>query len=176
VKQHGRLDCAFNNAGVQLEMTSVAELDEEIWDRTIAINQKGVFLCMKYEIQQMLKQGGGTIVNTASIAGQAPLAMMPAYTASKFAVVGLTRYAAVEYAKTGIRINAVCPGTMKTPMLERGIAYDPEKIEPWVLGLSPIGRFGEAQDIADAVLWLSSDHAKYVYGVALPVDGGILAQ
>ena len=176
VQRYGRLDCAFNNAGVQLECNTLADLDEEIWDKTIAVNQKGVFLCMKYEIQQMLKQGGGVIVNTASIAGERPLVMNPAYTASKFGVVGLTRYAAVEYAKSNIRINAICPGTMRTPMLERGLQRTGPLSEAAVAAMSPLGRFGEAQDIADAAFWLCSDKAKYVYGTVLAVDGGVIAQ
>ena len=176
VQKQGRLDCAFNNAGVLLECCRIGDLDEADFDRTIAVNTRGTFLCMKYEIRQMQKQGGGAIVNTASFAGLKPLTMCPAYTVSKFGVVGMTRHAAVEYAKENIRINAICPGTMVTPMLLNGLGGAVTLTEEAVAAMSPVGHFGEAQDIAEAAVWLCSDKAKYVFGVTLPVDGGVMAQ
>lgn len=176
VKRYGRLDCAFNNAGIQIECGRLADLSEAEWDKTIAVNQKGVFLCLKFEIAQMLRQGGGgAIVNTASIAGLRTEPMMSAYSSSKFGVVGLTRNAAAEYAADRIRINAVCPGAIRTPMLERGIARDPETLRPMVEQMAPAKRIGEPEEIAAAVLWLCSDLSSYVFGAQLPVDGGFLA-
>lgn len=172
VEHYGRLDCAVNSAGIQIETGLVADLEEALFDRTIAVNQKGVFLCLKYEIRQMLKQGGGAIVNIASAAGLRPFARMSIYTSSKFGVVGLTRTAAIEYASSGIRINAICPGGINTPMLQGSLARDPELTRG---GGAPAGRIGEPEEIAQAALWLCSPQASYVYGVLLPVDGGHVA-
>jgi NAD(P)-dependent dehydrogenase (short-subunit alcohol dehydrogenase family) len=175
VETYGRLDCTFNNAGVEGVFATTADCTEETWDRVITINLKGVWLCMKYEIAQMLKQGGGTIVNTASVAGLVGGALMPAYVASKHGVVGLTRTAALEYAKSGIRVNAVCPGAIRTPMMERGIALRPE-FEGQALAAEPIGRMGRPEEIAEAVAWLCSEAASFVTGHAMAVDGGMVAQ
>jgi len=175
VETYGRLDCTFNNAGVEGIMATTAEYTEEDWDRVIAINLKGVWLCMKYEIAQMLKQGGGAIVNTASVLGLVGMAELPAYVASKHGVAGLTKTAALEYAKMGIRVNAVCPGTIRTPMMERGIALKPE-FEAQALAAEPIGRMGKPEEIAEAVVWLSSEAASFVTGHTMAVDGGWVAQ
>lgn len=175
VATYGRLDCAFNNAGIEGMMASTVECTEENWDRTLAINLKGVWLCMKAEIAQMLKQGGGAIVNTASVAGLVGFAGLPAYVASKHAVVGLTKTAALEYAKSGIRINAVCPGVIHTPMVERLFQNNPQAGER-IAALEPIGRLGKPEEIAEAVVWLCSDAASFVTGLPMAVDGGLIAQ
>jgi len=173
VNAYGRLDCAFNNAGVNLEIAPSEEWDEEICERTWNINTKGVMLCMKYEIRQMLKQGGGAIVNTASVEGFKGVAGHAGYATSKHAVVGLTRVAALQYAKQGIRVNAVCPGVIRTA-LTKGM------LEAWgeqALGaVHPMGRMGEPEEIANAVLWLCSDQASFVTGHPLAVDGGFSAK
>lgn len=174
VATYGRLDCAFNNAGIEIEHLPMAESDEMTFDRIMNVNVKGVWLCMKHEIRQMLKQGGGSIVNTASVAGLVGAPMQGIYAASKHAVVGLTKTAAVEYAKAGIRINAVCPGVVRTPMLERALEREPRR-EKIMVKAHPIGRFGEAEEIANAVLWLLSDSASFVTGHQLAVDGGLTA-
>jgi NAD(P)-dependent dehydrogenase (short-subunit alcohol dehydrogenase family) len=168
---YGRLDCALNNAGVEGAIASTTNYPEAEWDRTVAINLKGVWLCLKYEIPQMLKQGGGAIVNTASGAGLVGTPMMSAYGASKHGVVGLTKTAALEYAKAGIRVNAVCPGVILTPMVQR----HPELIEAFTAA-EPIGRLGKPEEIAEAVVWLCSDAASFVTGHAMAVDGGWVAQ
>ncbi|MCS6924539.1 MAG: SDR family oxidoreductase [Candidatus Binatia bacterium] len=175
VATYGRLDCAFNNAGIEGVMASTVECTEENWDRTLAINLKGVWLCMKAEIAQMLKQGGGAIVNTASVAGLVGFAGLPAYVASKHAVVGLTKAAALEYAKSGIRINAVCPGVIHTPMVERLFQRNPQAGER-IAALEPVGRLGKPEEIAEAVVWLCSDAASFVTGLPMAVDGGLIAQ
>jgi NAD(P)-dependent dehydrogenase (short-subunit alcohol dehydrogenase family) len=176
VEVYGRLDCAFNNAGIEGQMGgNIAECSEENWGRIIAINLTGVFLCMKYELPQMLKQGGGSIVNTASAAGLIGLPGGTAYVASKHGVAGLTKSAALEYAKSGIRINAVCPGFIRTAMVERVI--DGGSIsEESMIAAEPIGRIGKPEEIANAVLFLSSDDASFVTGLPMPVDGGYVAQ
>lgn len=172
----GRLDAAFNNAGVELEGAATAEADEDLFDRTIAVNLRGVFLCMKYEIRQMLAQGGtGAIINTASVAGLVGAATKPAYTASKHGVVGLSKAAALEYARRGIRVNAVCPGVVRTAMTERAIAQRPER-EAAINHLHPMGRIAEPAEIAAAALWLCSPTASVVTGQAWPVDGGMVAR
>ena len=172
VARFGRLDCAFNNAGIEEEHHKLAESDEALYDRMMAINVKGVWLCMRRQIAQMLSQGGGAIVNTASVAGIVGAPRHAIYAASKHAVVGLTKSAAVEYGKKGIRINSVCPGVIRTPMLERALARDPNW-ESSLVALHPIGRLGEAEDISAAVLWLCSDAAGFVSGHQLVVDGGM---
>lgn len=176
VARFGRLDAAFNNAGVELEGVPTHEADEALFDRTIGINLKGVFLCMKYQLRQMLAQGGGgVIVNTASVAGLVGAATMPAYAASKHGVVGLTKSAALEYAKKGIRVNAVCPGVIRTAMTERAVAQRPER-EAFINNLHPMGRIGEPEEIAATALWLCSPAASFITGQALAVDGGMLAR
>lgn len=176
VARFGRLDAAFNNAGVELEGVPTHEADEDLFDRTLAINLKGVFLCMKYQLRQMLAQGGGgAIVNTASVAALVGAATMPAYAASKHGVVGLTKSAALEYAKKGIRVNAVCPGVIRTAMTERAIAQRPER-EAFINNLHPMGRIGEPEEIAATALWLCSPAASFITGQALAVDGGMLAR
>ena len=175
VENYGRLDCAHNNAGVGSPQLSTADLPEEDWDRLININLKGIWLCMKYEIPQMLKQGKGTIVNTASTAGLVGLERRPAYTASKHGVVGLTKVAALDYAKEGIRVNAVCPGMVSTPLLEQYFVDRPEFAEE-AIALHPMGRLGTPEEIAEAVVWLLSDASSFVTGFPLAVDGGRVAK
>ncbi|HSM93586.1 MAG TPA: SDR family oxidoreductase [Anaeromyxobacteraceae bacterium] len=175
VAAFGRLDCAHNNAGIEGKQALTADASEEVWDRTIAVNLKGVFLCMKYEIPQMLKQGGGAIVNTASVAGLVGFVGLPAYNASKGGVIQLTRTAALEYAKQGIRVNAVCPGVIKTPMVDRFTGGKPEAEAAFTAG-EPVGRMGRPEEIATAVVWLCTDDASFVTGIPMPVDGGWVAQ
>ena len=175
VERYGRLDYAHNNAGIEGEGAPTADCTEENWDRIININLKGVWLCMKYAIPQMLKQGGGAIVNTASVAGLIGVPGGSAYCAAKGGVVQLTRTAALEYATAGIRVNAVCPGAIRTPMVERIVANRPEVEAVFIAG-EPIGRLGKPEEIAEAVVWLCSDAASFVTGVPLPVDGGWVAQ
>lgn len=174
VSVYGRLDCAFNNAGIEEEHLPTGDADEAIFDRIIGVNLKGVWLCMKYEIRQMLKQGGGAIVNTASVAGLIGAPRMPAYAASKHGVVGLTKTAAAEYGKAGIRVNAVCPGVIRTPMLDRAIELEPRRNDNLVK-LHPIGRLGQAHEVVNAALFLCSDAASFVTGHQLAVDGGMTA-
>src|SRR5712692_4252615 len=173
----GRLDYAHNNAGIEGNApveTEFHNYPDELWDQLLGINLKGVWMCMQAEIGQMLTQGGGAIVNTASIAGLVG-GFGGAYSAAKHGVVGLTRVAALEYATRGIRVNAVCPGGIRTPMLERVFARRPELEQQFVAG-EPVGRFGRPEEIAAAVVWLSSDAASFLTGVALPVDGGWVAR
>jgi len=174
VETYGRLDCAFNNAAVEEENCLMADCTEEAFDRMVAINLKGVWLCLKYEIQQMLKQGGGVIVNTASIQGIVGHAFLTAYTGTKHGVVGLTKSAALGYAKAGIRVNAVCPGPFRTPMLQRYIESKPGA-EERVISTIPLGRIGEPREMAEAVLWLCSDRCSFITGHPLVVDGGLVA-
>ena len=175
VETYGRVDCAHNNAGIEGDMAPTADCTEADWDRTIAINLKGVWLCMKYEIPQMLEQGGGVIVNTSSVAGLVGFVDLPAYVATKHGVAGLTRTAALEYAQQGIRVNAVCPGVIHTPMIDRLVGGDAEA-EAQFTALEPVGRMGSPAEVAQAVVWLCSDAASFVTGVAMPVDGGFVAQ
>jgi NAD(P)-dependent dehydrogenase (short-subunit alcohol dehydrogenase family) len=172
---YGHIDFAFNNAGVEGEDASTHKYTEESWDRTIDINLKGVWLCMKYEIEQMLKQGKGAIVNTASVAGLVAFKDSPAYVASKHGVIGLTKAAALDYAKLGIRINAVCPGVIKTPMVDRATGNKKE-IEEEFENIEPVGRMGQPEEVAEAAIWLCSDAASFVTGDAMVVDGGLVAQ
>ncbi|MEW6306592.1 MAG: SDR family oxidoreductase [Verrucomicrobiota bacterium] len=175
VKTYGRLDYAFNNAGIEGVAAPTAGLSEADWDRIIAVNLKGVWLCMKHEIDQMLKQGGGAIVNMSSVAGWIGIRGYGAYVATKHGVIGLTKTAALEYAPAGIRINAVCPGAIRTPLLDRMIGGN-EQIEKWLLSQEPVGRFGSPEEVAQAVVWLCSDKASFVTGHSLVVDGGVIAQ
>jgi NAD(P)-dependent dehydrogenase (short-subunit alcohol dehydrogenase family) len=174
VEKYGRLDVAFNNAGIEGTWAAMIDQTEEDFDRVIAINLKGVWLSLKYEIQQMLKQGGGgAIVNMSSVAGLVGFASAGIYIASKHGVLGLTKTAALEYAKAGIRINAVCPAVIETPMVDR-LFVDPE-VNKGVLALHPLGRFGKPMEIAEAVLWLCSDKSSFMTGHHITLDGGMLA-
>ena len=175
VERWGRLDYAFNNAGITGEMARTADCTEENWHRTLSINLTAVWLSMKYELRQMLRQAGGVIVNNASVAGLVGMRGGPAYSASKGGVIQLTRTAALEYAKKGIRVNAVCPGFIETPMTEAHARENPD-LEPWIRKIQPMGRLGTADEVAAAVLWLCSDAASFVTGHALAIDGGMVAQ
>ena len=172
VETYGRLDCAYNNAGIAGRTARGADDSEQNWERILAINLKGVWLCLKYEIAHMLTQGGGAIVNTASDAGLIGLRRAGAYVASKHGVVGLTRTAALEYAKANIRVNAVCPGPIDTPMLREAS----ERVIDAMATAQPNGRLGQPREIAEAAVWLCSDAASFVTGHPMPVDGGYLAQ
>lgn len=174
VEAFGRLDFAANNAGIEGKTAPTAECTEENWDRVISINLKGIWLCMRYEIPKMQKQGGA-IVNTASIAGLVGFPGLPAYTASKFGVIGLTKAAALEYAKQGIRVNAVCPGVIHTAMVDRLIEGNPE-MEAGLTAGTPLSRMGQPEEIAEVAIWLCSDKASFVTGHALAADGGYTAQ
>jgi NAD(P)-dependent dehydrogenase (short-subunit alcohol dehydrogenase family) len=175
IETYGRLDCAFNNAGVGEPLKRVHKTMEDNWDRVMATNLKGVYLCMKYEIPHMLKQGRGAIVNTASLAGLKGLSGQAAYVASKHGVVGLTKSAAVEYATTGIRINAVCPGVIDTPLIAPNMKDRPH-VQKAYIDMEPIGHLGQPEEIAAAVLWLCSDEASFVVGSIFSVDGGVVAR
>jgi NAD(P)-dependent dehydrogenase (short-subunit alcohol dehydrogenase family) len=174
VEQFGRLDVAFNNAGMEGVWVPIVRQSEEDFDRTISVNLKGVWLCLKYEIRQMLKQGtGGAIVNSASVFGLMSAAGGAAYSASKHGVIGLTKAAALENARSGIRVNAVCPAAVETPMADR--LYGAPKVHQAVVSHHPIGRFGRPQEIAEAVVWMCSDRASFMTGESLVLDGGLLA-
>jgi NAD(P)-dependent dehydrogenase (short-subunit alcohol dehydrogenase family) len=174
VEKFGRLDLAFNNAGVEGTWKPIIEQSEEDWNAVIDINLKGTWLCLKFEIQQMLKQGsGGAIVNMSSVAGLMGAGGAGIYVASKHGVIGLTRTVALEYATKGIRVNAVCPAVIETPMAYRAFA-DPE-VSKRILAQHPIGRFGKPMEIAEAVLWLSSAKSSFVTGHYIVLDGGMLA-
>lgn len=174
VATYGKLDCAFNNAGIEGNWLQIADQPEADFDTVIGINLKGVWLCLKYEIQQMLKQGtGGTIVNMASVAGYIASPGTATYSASKHAVLALTKGAALETAKQGIRVNAVCPAVIETPMGER-IFGGPDVIDG-ARGMHPIGRFGKSIEIAEAVLWLCSSKSSFMTGQDIILDGGMLA-
>lgn len=176
VSAFGRLDCAFNNAGIEGQLAPTGDCSEENFDRTIAINLKGLWLCLRQEIQQMLRQeGGGAIVNMSSVAGLVGFANLPAYVASKHGVLGLTKSAALEYAQKGIRVNAVCPGVIHTEMIDRITKHD-LAAEKQFVGMEPMGRMGNPREIADAVVWLCSSQASFVTGHALAIDGGLVAQ
>lgn len=170
----GRLDFAVNNAGIEGATAPTHECTEENWDKTISINLKGVWLCMKQEIPQMLKSGKGAIVNIASIAGLVGFTGLPAYVVSKHGIVGLTKTAALEYAKQGIRVNAVCPGVIRTAMVDRVTGKD-KAVEKQFEAMEPVGRMGEPEEVAESIVWLCSDAASFVTGHALAVDGGWIA-
>ncbi len=173
IKQFGRLDCAYNNAGISGKIARTADETEEGFDRIMAINLRGVWLCMKYEILQMLKQEkGGAIVNTASAAGLVGSHGMSAYGASKHGVVGLTKTAALEYARHNIRVNAVCPGVIDTPMVGGMVGSHP-RLKEILVSTEPIARMGQPSEIAEAVAWLLSEYASFVTGCAMPVDGAM---
>ena len=174
VEKFGRLDVAFNNAGIEGAWVPIIKQSEEEWNQTIDVNLKGVWLCLKYEIRQMLKQGnGGSIVNMASITGLVGAAGAAAYSASKHGVMGLTKSAALETARNKIRINAVCPAVIETPMGQRLFGDPP--VHKYVLSCHPIGRFGRTAEIAEAVVWMCSDKASFMTGQSLVLDGGFLA-
>ncbi|TXM75909.1 glucose 1-dehydrogenase [Methylobacterium sp. WL12] len=168
VARFGRLDCAFNNAGVENRAAPVHAIELDEWDRILDINLRGTFVCMKHEIAQMLRQGGGVVVNTSSGAGVRGVAGGASYAASKHALIGLTKSAALDYAKANIRVNAILPGNIATPMMDRFTGGDIQK----AIDLEPVGRLGKPEEIAEAVLWMSSDLGAFVTGAAIAVDGG----
>lgn len=174
VAAYGRLDIACNNAGIAGELMPTADYPLEAWNAVIGVNLSGVFHCMKYQIPQMLKAGGGAIVNVASILGAVGMANAPAYTAAKHGVVGLTKAAALEYGAQGVRINAVGPGFIHTPMIA-GLEQD-QATQQMLVGLHPIGRLGRPEEVAELVLWLSGPAASFATGTYYPIDGGYLAR
>ena len=176
VATHGRIDCAFNNAGVEQKHVMLHEMEGELWSKSLAVNLTGTFYCLKHEVSAMLKSGGGSIVNTASDLGLVAIPRAAEYIAAKHGVIGLTKSAAVEYGASGIRVNAILPGIIRTPMIERAIgdptfadAFDALRVR------HPVGRLGLPNEIAETAAWLLSDAASYVTGISLPVDGGFLA-
>ena len=171
---YGRIDYAFNNAGIEIEKGRLAEGSEAEFDAIMGVNVKGVWLCMKHQLPAMLAQGAGVIVNTASVAGLGAAPKMSIYAASKHAVIGLTKSAAIEYAKKGIRVNAVCPAVIDTDMFRRAYQADPRKAE-FAAAMHPVGRLGRVEEVAAAVLYLCSDGAAFTTGQALAVDGGVTA-
>jgi NAD(P)-dependent dehydrogenase (short-subunit alcohol dehydrogenase family) len=175
IKTYGRLDYAFNNAGIEETMTPLVDQTSDIFYQIMNVNVKGVWLCMKYEIPEMIRNGGGAIVNMSSGAGLVGFPQMPVYIASKHAVLGLTKSAALEYAKSGIRINAIAPGGVETEMLMQTIGDDHQFLETFK-SMHPIGRIGTPEEIANAVVWLLSDKASFVLGHTLLVDGGIVSR
>lgn len=175
ISTYGRLDYAFNNAGIEGLTANTPDCTESNWDKTININLKGVWLCMKMEIPQMLKTGKGVIVNCASVAGLVGFTGLPAYVASKHGIIGLTKTAALEYASQGLRVNAVCPGVIHTSMIDRITGNDKEA-EKQFTAMEPVGRMGNPDEIAEAVVWLCSDASSFVTGITLPVDGGLIAR
>ncbi|MEE1867178.1 SDR family oxidoreductase [Pseudomonas auratipiscis] len=174
LESYGRLDYAFNNAGIEIEQGRLADGSEAEFDAIMGVNVKGVWLCMKYQLPLLLAQGGGAIVNTASVAGLGAAPKMSIYSASKHAVIGLTKSAAIEYAKKKIRVNAVCPAVIDTDMFRRAYEADPRKAE-FAAAMHPVGRIGKVEEIASAVLYLCSDGAAFTTGQALAVDGGATA-
>ncbi len=178
VEMYGSLDCAVNNAGIEGTRNWLADYTEEMWHKVLAINLTGPWLCMKHELPQMMKQGKGAIVNTASVLGLVGMPMASAYTASKHGVVGLTKVAALEYASRGIRVNAVCPGFIETPMvMERNLAARTNtQTYNYITSLNPLQRLGKPEEVAEMIIWLCSDVASFVSGQAFAVDGGMTAQ
>lgn len=171
VEAFGGLDIAFNNAGIEQPGTALADISEELWDRVLSVNLRSVFLCMKYQIEYMLKNGGGSIVNTASGAGVLAIRNQSSYCASKFGVVSITKVAALEYADKQIRINCVCPGIIDTPMIAR-YTGDTDEGRAAIIKQEPVGRMGKPEEIAGTVMWLCSEEAGFVTGHAMIVDGG----
>jgi NAD(P)-dependent dehydrogenase (short-subunit alcohol dehydrogenase family) len=177
VAAFGRLDYAHNNAGIGAPPAPLHEADLGSFQRVLAVNVVGVWLCLKYEAREMLRQGRGAIVNTASLAGLIGFPHHVAYATSKHAVIGITRTAALEYAQAGIRVNAVCPAFVKTPMVEGLVAADPARYSMERLAhMQPMGRLGTVEEVAEAVVWLCSDASAYITGIALPLDGGTTAR
>ena len=174
VATYGRLDCAFNNAGIEQTAGPIDQQDEATFDQIMGVNVKGVWLCLKHQIPEMLKRGGGAIVNTASMAGVVGFPGVPIYTASKHAVVGLTRALALEHAKAGVRVNAVCPGAIDGEMFDRFAGSD-QALRQQMMAMHPMGRLGKPQEIASAVLWLCSEGSGFVTGHTLMLDGGYVA-
>jgi NAD(P)-dependent dehydrogenase (short-subunit alcohol dehydrogenase family) len=168
IRTFGRIDCAFNNAGVENKAAPLHEIELQEWDRILNINLRGTFICMKYEIAQMVRQGGGAVVNTSSGAGIRGVAGGASYAASKHAIIGITKSAALDYAKQNIRVNAVLPGNIATPMMDRFTEGDIQK----AIDLEPIGRLGKPEEIAEAVLWMCSDLGGFVTGSSIVIDGG----
>jgi NAD(P)-dependent dehydrogenase (short-subunit alcohol dehydrogenase family) len=175
VDTYGGLDVAFNNAGIEGPEGPTADVGMDDWQKVISINLMGVWLSMKYEIPAMLERGGGAIVNTASVAGLVGFPNLPAYVASKHGVVGLTKNAALEYCTQGIRVNAVCPGVIRTEMIDR-IIEEGEQTEDDLTAATPLGRLGQPEEIAKAVLWLCSEEASFVVGHTMTIDGAYVAQ
>lgn len=175
VELYGRLDCAYNNAGLAVSPRLTTDTAEEDWDRLMNVNLKGVWLCMKYEIPHMLNQGKGAIVNASSMVGVIGLPKRSAYAASKHGVIGLTKVAALEYADAGIRVNAICPAVVRTPLVENIISSDPEA-EAQLLSMIPMKRLASLEEIAEVVVWLCSDASSFVTGHAMLADGGVVAQ
>lgn len=176
VRAHGRLDCAFNNAGIGGDFTPTGEYPEAVWDDVIAVDLKGVWLCMTHELPVMAKQGGGSIVNMASIAGVVAFPFLSPYNAAKFGVRGLTKCAALEYAAQRVRVNAVCPGYVDTPMLAAGLDVTPDSAAFKALEeIQPLGRMASPEEVAETVVWLLSDATQFVTGTDLVIDGGYLA-
>jgi len=176
VAAYGGLDCAFNNAGILgSSWIKTVDIEEDVWDRVMAVNLKGVWLSMKAEIPEILKRGGGAIVNMSSVAGLMGGTLSAAYTASKHGVIGMTKVAASEYSGEGVRVNAVCPAVIRTDMANDAFLDDPE-MAAQVTAMHPIGRLGTPEEVAAAVVWLCSDEASFVTGSALPIDGGLLTR
>jgi NAD(P)-dependent dehydrogenase (short-subunit alcohol dehydrogenase family) len=171
VERFGRLDIAFNNAGIEQPVAPAHEITDDDWDRLVAVNLRGAFVAMKHEVELMLRDGGGAIVNTSSNAGLRAVRLLSAYTASKHGILGLTKNGAVEYADDGIRVNAVCPGAIMTPLMEH---ESPERQQE-ILRPQAMSRFGAPEEVAAAVVWLCSEHASFVTGIAMPVDAGSVA-
>jgi len=179
VDRFGALDCAVNNAGIQGEVNTTEQCSEDNWNRIIAINLTGVWLCMKYEIAQMKRQGGGAIVNIGSNFGLVGSPGMPAYSAAKHGVLGLTKTAALENATAGVRVNAVCPGPVQTPLVDQMLHAQPDaaaEIMESITSRLPLGRIGRPEEISGAIVWLCSDQASFATGMAMPVDGGFTTQ
>lgn len=172
--EHGRLDGAFNNAGIEGVAGTAGDYDESEWDKVLSVNLKGIWLCLRAEVKAMQISGGGAIVNTSSALGAVGIANLPAYVASKHGVIGLTRAAAIDHARDNIRINAVAPGVIDTPLMSRRIEEMPE-IEAPLRAAHPLGRIGATTEVADTVCWLLSDRASFVHGAVVSVDGGYLA-
>jgi NAD(P)-dependent dehydrogenase (short-subunit alcohol dehydrogenase family) len=175
VATFGRIDCAFNNAGIEGSPGTLLDESEAAWDHLFDVNVKGVWLCLRHEIPQMVAQGGGAIVNASSVGGLVGLPTGTTYAASKHAVAGITRSAALDFAKSGVRVNATAPGMIETPLMMRALDAVPNGRE-LIGAMHPIGRMGQAEEVANTVLWLCSDEASFVTGAVVPVDGGLVAQ